>query len=149
MIHILAIVLIIIGIGLTFIGIYSIVESSKSKRWPSTAGVISKSEVKETRWGEVVEYSTDIEYTYTVADKHYLASRITWAPENLEGIRKQEADKMVADYPEGKAVEVFYDPKEPTIAVLDGRLTLRVHIPWIIGLLLMAAGFGLYYFGFL
>jgi hypothetical protein len=147
MIHILAVVLILVGIGLTFTGIYSIVEASKSKRWPSAPGAISKSEVKETRWGDVVEFSTDIEYTYTVGDKHYLASRVTWAPENLSDIKKEEVIKKVLDYPAGKQVTVFYDPVDPTIAVLDGSLTLRVHIPWIIGLLLIATGFGLYYFG--
>jgi hypothetical protein len=147
MIHILAVVFILVGIGLTSTGIYNIVEASKSKRWPSTAGAILKSGVKETRWGEAVDYSTDIEYTYTVGDKHYLASRITWASENLSGIKKDEAEKKVSDYPPGKTVTVFYDPKDPTIAVLDGSLTLRVHVPWIIGLLLMAAGFGLYTFG--
>jgi len=147
MIHILAVVLILVGIGLTFTGIYSIVESSKSKRWPATAGVILKSEVKETRWGDVVEFSTDIEYAYTVGEKHYLASRITWAPENLSDIKKEEAEKKVADYPAGETVNVLYDPNDPAIAVLDSGLSLRVHVPWIIGLLLLAAGFGLYYFG--
>jgi hypothetical protein len=149
MIHILAIVLILVGIGLTFAGIYSIIEASKSKGWPSAEGTVSKSEVKETHWEDIVEYGVEIQYTYKVGDKHYLANRISWAFDSLAEIKKDEAEKKVSEYPQGKGVTVYYDPGNPLIAVLDTGLSLRVHIPWIIGILLLLVGLGLYYYGWM
>lgn len=149
MIHYLSIVLALVGVGFMSVGIYGLVEAAKSKRWPIVYGIISKSGIKETRWDESVEYSTDFEYAYTVADKMYTGWRITWAPEDITDIPKKEAEKLVDQYPAGEKVTVHYDPANPTITVLDTRISMRVHAPWIIGFLLVLTAFGLYYFSYL
>ncbi len=149
MIHYLSIVLALVGVGFISVGIYGLVEAAKSKRWPIVSGTVSKSGLKETRWDGSVEYSTDIEYAYTVAEKKYLGWRITWAPEAITDMPKTDAQKLADQYPTGKIVTVHYDPANPTITVLDTSVSLRVHTPWIIGVLLILAAFGLYYFSYL
>ena len=149
MIHILAIVMVLIGVILTSVGVYNIVEGSKSKRWPTTIGTILKSEVKETRLEESVEYSTDIEYRYVVGGGTYLANRISWVLEGVTEPQKGEILQILKKYPLGQNVRVYYDPKAPNIATLNTAISFRAHLPWIIGVLLIASGFGLYYTGYI
>ena len=147
MIHILAIVMVLIGVILTSVGVYNIVEGSKSKRWPTTVGTILKSEVKESHIEESVEYSTDVEYSYVVGGETYLATRISWVLEGVTEPRKDEVLQILKKYPPGQSVRVFYDPKAPSIATLNTAISFRTHLPWVIGVLLIASGFGLYYMG--
>jgi hypothetical protein len=49
-------------------------------------------------------------------------------------------DKIVAKYPAGKAVQVYHDPSNPDINVLEPGITLATRVPQFFGYVLLAVG---------
>lgn len=96
-------------------------EVRAAARWPKTAGRIVRSQprfqIVQARSEDmpVNERTVDIVYEYEVGKKTYRASRVTFA----EKIGAEEIPQLLAKYPKGKAVDVFYDPVRPDQAVLD------------------------------
>jgi hypothetical protein len=85
--------------------------------WPSVPGNISDSYVKTSSSAKGgTTYSARISYTYSVNGKQYTSNRINFGTvsNSLVGARE-----IVAYYPVGKAVTVFYDPIDVTRAVLE------------------------------
>lgn len=116
----------------------------RSKTWPIAAGRITASEVKvETRTESgggasrtVQMYGARIVYTYSVAGVTYEGHLVDWidgVQTNFEG----PARKVVGRYPVGQRVNVYYDPADPKMAILE---------PWrikgIIFLVLFTVAFG-------
>jgi hypothetical protein len=91
--------------------------AARSLSWPSVGGVVSKSarETVYTEHGSRTE--ANVEYTYTVNGRRYrndtiafgmLRGKLTWG----------DADRRLAEFPVGKRVTVYYDPRRPRVACL-------------------------------
>ena len=109
-----------------------------SHTWPKAAGKIvaaAVTTVYERNPGDTAstlnratkKYRADVRYTYRVGQRDFAAAAITlgWAP--LYGFAR-DAEAVVAKYPAGANVDVYYDPAQPETAVLqpesrDGTLT--------------------------
>ncbi|WP_051654209.1 DUF3592 domain-containing protein [Persephonella sp. KM09-Lau-8] len=84
--------------------------------WPKTEGIIIKSEIqKDKRTIAYDYYYPHIEYKYTVNGKEYISNRIflTEMASDYETIKK-----LVEKFPEGSKVKVYYNPFNPSDAVL-------------------------------
>lgn len=98
-----------------------IVEMRKAAKWPRVMGRIVSSEAGiEERWlaGEKLpqcERVAQIAYTYEVGEESYRGTRFTLA----EKVAESEVPDVLARYPVGKSVPVFYDPTDPANAVLE------------------------------
>jgi hypothetical protein len=82
-----------------------------SSAWPSVQGTIVQSSTR--RSSNSSTRTADIRYTYHVDDRLYenglINAHMVSAP----------IDDILATYPEGRQVAVFYDPADPTRALLE------------------------------
>ena len=96
-------------------------EVRKAAQWSKTSGRIVRSREgfdlvqRDREKMPVNERIADIVYEYQVAGRTYRAKRITFA----EITGPDEVPGLLAGYPEGKLVDVYYDPAQPGEAVLD------------------------------
>jgi Protein of unknown function (DUF3592) len=110
-----------------------------SSSWEKAAGSIVRSELQNLSVGPKENYRALVEYTYTVGGAIYRGTRIRFA--DTTGSSEAAQSALVAQYPAGAAVDVYYDPKHPGEAVLENGGGLRVY-----GLLLppvILAGIGM------
>lgn len=89
----------------------------ESKSWPSTSGIVTKSEVDTWMKDGKTQYGAVIKYTYQLEGKEYISYNI--GVNNSSANNNMSAAKeLVQEYPVGKTVDVFYDPELPEAAAL-------------------------------
>jgi hypothetical protein len=116
-----------------------------SRHWPKTAGKIVSAAVTTIRERDpsdsasavdrtTKKYRADILYAYRVGQNGFVATAISmgWAP--LYGLAR-DAEAVVAGYPAGAKVDVYYDPANPEIAVLQPDSKDGVLMPLIFALI--------------
>jgi hypothetical protein len=100
----------------------------KSASWPSVDGIIVKSELVQRQrrvGGRKEKPQPDIEYTYRIKQTEYRGNQVSAGGLRVGGM----AGQWVGRYPVGKQVPVHYDPKDPSVAVLEPGLPSGVQ--WI------------------
>jgi hypothetical protein len=102
------------GTAVIIIGLWLRHKSAMAAAWPSVQGMIIESEVVPNN--SSTEYLARILYRYEVGGLTYESRQITYTgtPVSLPGVRS-----IVARYPIGHSVSVFYDPHSPKSAVLE------------------------------
>lgn len=109
-----------------FLGIILATQRKMSavQSWSSTMGTVSSSYLERRRSskGGSVSYPV-VQYSYQVGSQAYHGSKI--APGMAVG--GTGAGKVVGRYPAGAQVMVFYDPQNPSDAVLERK----AHAQWI------------------
>jgi hypothetical protein len=132
-----AILLAIMAVFCAFVGfflvrsaLHNMVSGIKSKSWNPVQGIITSSRV-DVREGEPMGgdygmghsanmYRARIDYQYTVGGAYYTSNRIF-------GVRltNGSAEKLVAKYPSGMPIRVYYNPEQPELS------TLKIGIDWL------------------
>ena len=117
-------------------------EVRQAKRWPSTEGKVISSGItsRKNKPGEIgynfsdTEVSNDplVKYEYTVANRKCQCNRITIG----EKTSASELEEILARYPVGTPVTVYYDPTNPEKAVLERDLPWGI-LFWGVGCLLL------------
>lgn len=85
--------------------------------WPTAPGVVTRAQVtrQETRQrggGYTVRYNADVSYRYTVGARTYDSDTFVFGVSHSfpdSAAARAEVDR----YPPGRAVRVFYDPRDP------------------------------------
>jgi len=144
---ILGLLFIVIG-GFVFFmwGLPPMQYAHSSKDWPAVPGEITRSEVETYRSDGKTQYLADIVYKYSVEGKTYTSSKVTVGdPPFTSNI--SPAKRTQAEYPVGKAVDVYYDPEaysssalKPGIQNNDIIVALITGIFPFIGILVFASG---------
>jgi hypothetical protein len=103
----------------------------RSVSWPHVKGEITRSEVvmEQDRPGGVFSAEARIEYAYTVDEYGYEADTPILGATVEVG--DGPANALCARYPMGAAVDVYYDPMDPTVAFLERSDTDPRFIRWI------------------
>ena len=132
-----------------FAMVYKYMEVMEAARWPTTPGrvVVSTSEAREVRSGGPNSTDTELRnfakvvYEYSVAGRKYRCDRVSIG----ENMGNFEVAETIARYPVGKAVSVYYNPRNRSQAVLDrdvppgiwqtGIIVVVVLIALIVGLI--------------
>lgn len=83
-----------------------------SKNWPTTTGTITESKVESWMKDGSSVYDARITFTYMVEGKKYSSSK-TNTSGSYTGGNITRAKEIVAEYPMGKTVDVYYDPEVP------------------------------------
>lgn len=108
-----------------------------SDKWPQVTGQVMSSEV-DTRWpeemkGRTQEYRPRIWFSYRVDEKTFVSSNVHLV--NPYSRDRKQADAEVARYKPEQAVQVRYNPKdpsicriEPTIAPITDRIRLGLGV---------------------
>ena len=99
-------------------------------QWPSTMGAVNASylERRSSSEGGYTNYPV-VQYSYQVSGQAYQGAKIAPGPE----VGGTGAGKVVARYPAGAQVMVFYNPQNPSDAVLE----TKAHAQWILWLILI------------
>lgn len=102
-------------------------KASAMQTWPTTLGGIVESELRSRKRGSRRIYYPHIVYQYSIMGQGYTGRRITPGVEN--GLSR--ARELVAKYPPGAAVKVYYDPQNPSDAALEMDLSKTMPRFWI------------------
>jgi hypothetical protein len=95
-----------------------------SRSWPQISGTVLVSGVEARRstsseGGSSTTYNVSVVYEYEVDSQRYRSNRVTVGGAVWGGYRG--AQKQAARYPMGASVPVYYNPRNPTSAVLEKR----------------------------
>jgi hypothetical protein len=126
-----------VGAGLMVWGGIVLRNASVSKEWPAVQGEIVSSYVDSSSDEDGTTYSADIEFQYVVDDRRLTADTVNFG-EYGSSNRNHAAD-IVAKYPVGKMVTVYYDPAEPETAVLEPGVTWSSYVLLLMGLVFIIA----------
>jgi hypothetical protein len=97
--------------------IYLRIATNAVKNWPSVPGKVTTSRVSYKSSSDKTDATPFITYVYDVDGKTYKEGGIS--PGVLTLSDKMDAEKVVARYPRGSVVTVYYNPKNPSQAVLE------------------------------
>lgn len=104
-----------------------VARAEASRSWPRARGVIAASRVESKERQGGAHHSVHISYGYAIAATPYAGRRVRFG-----GIPPDEAEQTVARYPEGKDVEVRYDPEDRHFALLEpGAPPKTLHFMWL------------------
>lgn len=127
----------VIACGLLLIGAawWSATMNAKAADWPQTRGVIALSEHRQATDGD--NDSVRIEFEYEVAGQRHRGTTVSYA-----GVPAQSGEKaaLVARYPVGREVTVYYDAADPSRAVLERAPSRAWMAAVLMGLVLVAVG---------
>lgn len=109
----------IVGLA-AFFAVSAIVQGIRAGDWPQAMGQVVFSRVKTAGSGEDTRYKPLIRYRYFVAGRSYESDRYSFDGFVDEGYRA--ATRIVANYPAEQFVIVYYDPEDPSLAVLNPEI---------------------------
>ena len=154
--------LIIGGSAATYFGVQEVLRAKASSDWPITQGKIIESSVEEeTRRRKPGEsgplkrkvYRAKISYEYRVDEVTLIGTRIAYAKKKRikvkgsgtsginRSIAQAHAQGIVARYPKGKSVSVYYNPDNPKVCLLEPGLGVQTFVaPAVGGILLILGG---------
>lgn len=131
-------VLIALGVGGCFvtifagIGIFMLVKyfqdkkkAEESQSWTGTSGQVTQAYVRESETRDSDGYLTksyypEVRYTYQVMGVAYSGDKISFG--GSVGGNRKKADAVVAQYPVGKVLTIYYDPNNPADAVIERKM---------------------------
>lgn len=146
----------LLGLVATAFGIYFILFGNAAASWPETQGTVVSTTIQTStaraatgtgsaavrRREALRQYYPSITYRWTVDGQTYTGSQYqvgTTAPKFDEPEQAQaEADK----HPAGSAIPVFYDPANPSTAVLAREVSSGVYAPLALGFVMLVLGAG-------
>ena len=110
------------GAWLMFIGeVGDIVRGFASKSWSSTQGVVLSSRVSSSPGLDVIWHPV-VTYQYTVDDRAFEGDVIAFhslSGPRVGGSNRADVQEMADGYAVGTTVEVYYDPQDPAVSVLQ------------------------------
>ena len=139
----MSLVFIAIGLGMLYYAHTMSTKAQQSLMWPSTEGVISHSAVlTQMRQASGTSsspptYKADVAYRYKVQGRDYSSERIS-----LMDISSTagHAQGIVDRYPDGASVTVYYNPGDPSDALLERGTTGGIGVLYMAGAAFAGAG---------
>lgn len=110
-------------------------KAMESGLWPQAKGVVTTSHLEVGYFKQMKGYYGVIEYNYCVGKTSFHGTRLSF---NMVHLAVEDAWKPVVDsYPVGKQVTVYYDPKNPGLAVLEPGLHDEMRDMFVLALILI------------
>ena len=100
---------------------------AEASTWPSALGTVTSSTVERRSSGDGYSYYPVVDYIYQVIGQSYQGNRIMPGPE----VGGSGAQNIVARYPAGAQVMVYYDPNKPSESVLERSLPGYIKWLWV------------------
>lgn len=114
-------IFIAIGVGFSLWGWSVLQDARASESWPTTSGEILSSNVRVDDDDEGTSYFGDVSFRYVVNDKVFTSDNVSFG--QYGSGNRSHAEGIVARYPVGGQVTVYYDTNEPQTAVLEPGVT--------------------------
>lgn len=113
---------------------YHIFMDASTAGWQNTEGVVVRSEVRRKSGGGIMPL---IRYEYEVKANKYTGNRVGYGKVYSETSAKRTA----RIYPKGKRVKVYYNPDDPSSAVLERGGSLGIQLFFALGAAGITLGF--------
>lgn len=135
-----ALLVLAIGLHWTWTYLPLLLHARRSRRWPSTSGVVlGRYAMDADGTADVGSYAAVVRYEYTVDGVSYRSSTVSrryafpfWSMRRVVEIHEP--------YPEGASVEVFHDPVRPGRAVLEPGDGAQNYVAAVISLAVLMGG---------
>jgi len=114
--------LLAVGVFASIHGVYYVYSVNKTQSWPSVDGVIERSFVDKSISDGRTRYRAKIRYIYSVDDISYIGDRVKFGA----NLNKSSAESIVKKYGIDRKVKVYFDPINPSDAVLEPGVSLIV-----------------------
>lgn len=118
------------GTLLLVVGGVTLANELDTRRWPAVAGRLLVSEVTSETSRQVhaasgrgvtqTHYTATIAYEYTVDGTEFVGTRVSTA--DVDHPVEDETAAIVTQYPAGTQTDVYYDPDDASMAVLDNDM---------------------------
>ncbi len=107
----------------------------RSGDWPSTKGKVVKAEMEvssDLQYGTT--YGADVVFKYHVDDRDYVGNKVSF--DQYGSGDSSHVRGILNRYPVGSEVDVFYNPENPALAVLEPGLQYGwgIYLPFIVGI---------------
>ena len=112
--RIIPLLLMFIGAYILYFGCRNLLRANESRTWPTAQGVIQNSSMDRGSRGE---YWAKVMYDFTVNATAFNGNRVAFG--DYGSTISSHAQGVVNRYPKGKAVTVYYDPKNPQACLLE------------------------------
>ena len=137
---------IFVAIGLWFLIRFSLNlrKAKRAENWPTMDGVITQSQIsiqrsRDSDDGRVSNlYGALVRYSYRVKGEEYSGDRIAFV--DVHTGDEERARDILARYPLGAAVRVFYNPADPQNAMLEPGVNQQAFVPFLIPLVFLVIG---------
>jgi len=93
----------------------------ESENWVSASAQIVSGNISARRGSKSTSYVLDIKYAYKVLGQSYENNQFSFGSEGTGYDTRKKAEGMLAKYPIGNQVTIFYDPNNPQQAVLERK----------------------------
>jgi len=126
------------GCSIMCLGLYYFYYGKTSQTWPTCIGTVTKSEVGRysgSRRGSK-SFIPDITYSYTVSEQQYTGDRYAFG--NRSFSKRNDAQKIVDEYPINSKVTVYYSLNHPETSVLQPGVQSKAWYCCIIGAVVSA-----------
>jgi hypothetical protein len=125
------IVFVLLILNVIFLGIIFFMRRRMAvvSQWPSTMGVVQMSTIDRRSSSDGYTDYPVVQYSYQIGGQTYQSMKLAPGPE----VGGTGAGKVVAKYPAGAQVMVFYNPQNPSDAVLERKAPAQ----WLMWLLLI------------
>jgi len=130
------------GLLCAWTGWYTTSKGKASMKWPATGGLIRKSGVKVSRGASSGDspsrrnYTFEVEYEYEVDGKVFTNNVYSYKI-NYNAAQRDGPNDLVARYPEGAVVDIYYDPRKPKHSVILPGLNTWSYIPYLAAVVLL------------
>ncbi len=133
--RLLIIAFLMLGLWCLALGTSKAIEGLRAQSWPKAQGRIISSRIHSLETQQKIRIARlcfDVDYLYLVGDEVYEGTRVN------VGWRCFGSEKRIKDlarkYPSGKEVEVFYNPNNPSVSLLEAGLDWSIFLLWGVGL---------------
>ncbi len=138
-----SLVFVVIGAMILRYAMRTAEKARQSESWPSTEGEIAHSatlyqtDSTATNNG-VPTFKADIAYRYKVKGANYASSKVALL--DLATSSSGRAQTIVQRYPDKSKVQVYYNPADPSDAILQPGSAGGINVLYLIGGIFAAAG---------
>ena len=128
------VLLIFVGLMLIAKGSNDIYEAFQTTKWESTKAKIIISTVNASTGGKKI-YGPNVKYEYHVEGIKYQSNRIHTS--KIMNYGKDSIERIIAKYPKGKIITVYYDKKNPNQAVILKGINFHSAVAFACGVFLL------------
>ena len=130
--------LMFMGLAFTVMGTYATVQQMRVASFLPVAGVVTDSHVDSSTDSDGhTSYYPRVTFRYEVDGNEYRDGQLRIV---AIGGGSKSAQRRAGQYPVGKEVDAFYDPSDPSVAVIQTDVAWMTMFFAVIGMLLMGIG---------
>ena|SRR2546421_3002460 len=134
------------GLGVAVYGVVTVRRGVKTTHWRATSGRITASSMQAgprvpPGIGKQRSYELRVAYTYEVAGREWHGNRVAFGHEPFGSYG--DVQPRMERYVEGTEVTVYYDPADPSQAVLERGAASATWFAIALGIVLLVVGIGL------